>query len=54
MPEGRSGCRASRAVHGEDLAGHKLRTLGKQKNYRLVYHILECFFTQPAAIYRGL
>jgi len=26
----------------------------QQKNYRLVYHILECFFTQPAAIYRGL
>ena len=25
----------------------------QQKNYRLVYHILECFFTQPAAIYRG-
>ena len=25
----------------------------QQKNYRLVYHILERFFTQPAAIYRG-
>jgi pimeloyl-ACP methyl ester carboxylesterase len=25
----------------------------QQKNYRLVYHILECFFTQPAAIYCG-
>lgn len=25
----------------------------QQKNYRLVYHILECFFTRPAAIYRG-
>jgi pimeloyl-ACP methyl ester carboxylesterase len=25
----------------------------QQKNYRLVYHILEGFFTQPAAIYRG-
>jgi pimeloyl-ACP methyl ester carboxylesterase len=25
----------------------------QQKNYRLVHHILECFFTQPAAIYCG-
>lgn len=25
----------------------------QQKNYRLVYHILESFFTQPAPIYRG-
>jgi len=25
----------------------------QQKNYRLVYHILEAFFTQPAPIYRG-
>jgi pimeloyl-ACP methyl ester carboxylesterase len=25
----------------------------QQKNYRLVYHILEGFFTQPAPIYRG-
>jgi pimeloyl-ACP methyl ester carboxylesterase len=25
----------------------------QQKNYRLVYHILESFFTQPAPVYRG-
>jgi pimeloyl-ACP methyl ester carboxylesterase len=25
----------------------------QQKNYRLVYHILSSFFTQPAPIYRG-
>jgi len=25
----------------------------QQKNYRLVYHILEAFFTQPAPIYRS-
>jgi len=25
----------------------------QQKNYRLVYHILEAFFTQPPPIYRG-
>ena len=25
----------------------------QQKNYRLVYHILLNFFTQPAPIYRG-
>ena len=25
----------------------------QQKNYRLVYHILLSFFTQPAPIYRG-
>jgi pimeloyl-ACP methyl ester carboxylesterase len=25
----------------------------QQKNYRLVYHILEAFFTQPAPVYRG-
>lgn len=25
----------------------------QQKNYRLVYHILEAFFTEPAPIYRG-
>ncbi len=25
----------------------------QQKNYLLVYHILECFFTQPAPAYRG-
>jgi pimeloyl-ACP methyl ester carboxylesterase len=25
----------------------------QQKNYRIVYHILESFFTQPAAVYKG-
>jgi pimeloyl-ACP methyl ester carboxylesterase len=25
----------------------------QQKNYRLVYHILESFFTQPAPVFRG-
>jgi pimeloyl-ACP methyl ester carboxylesterase len=25
----------------------------QQKNYRLVYHILEAFFTEPAPVYRG-
>ncbi|HVA35365.1 MAG TPA: alpha/beta hydrolase [Stellaceae bacterium] len=25
----------------------------QQKNYRLAYHVLEAFFTQPAPVYRG-
>jgi pimeloyl-ACP methyl ester carboxylesterase len=25
----------------------------QQRNYRIVYHILESFFTQPAAVYKG-
>jgi len=25
----------------------------QQKNYRLVYHLLESFFTQPEPVYRG-
>jgi hypothetical protein len=25
----------------------------QQKNYRLVYHILQGFFSQPAPLYRG-
>ncbi len=27
--------------------------LFQQKNYRIVYHILHAFFSQPAPVYRG-